>query len=282
MDVKLKAILEKLYSEMNSLDKVKRDPVSFPHKFEKEEDIEISSFVSACFAFGKVDKILETLEKIFSTMDYSPHLYLKSSSYRDIKRDFSGFVYRFVDEESVSDFLFGLSDIVRNGGLYNLVSDNIFDTAENIYKEIFSYSKNPSALKKSNLLCDIRKRSACKRLNLFFRWMVRKDNVDFGLWQRKIKPDKLIIPLDTHILRIAGRLGLTKNKNSSLKTAIDITESLKFFDENDPVKYDFSLCHTGIQGICNADVEKAKCNVCYLKEFCIEGKIKANKFNGGF
>ena len=278
----LKDILEKLYNEMNTDGREKKDPVRFPHMFKDSRDIELSAFISACFAFGKVEKILETLNYIFSVMEFSPYLYLKSSTYSDIENDFQGFVYRFVNEQAITEFLFVISLIAKNGGFFRLVGENPVDTAENIYLFFTENSKNKEALLKSNLLCDISKKSACKRLNLFFRWMVRKDNVDFGLWQGKIKPSDLIIPLDTHILRIAGRLGLTKRRNSSLKTAIDITESLKFFDKNDPVKYDFSLCHTGIQGICNADVEKAKCNVCYLKEFCIEGKIKANKFNGGF
>ncbi len=274
MEKGFKLILEKLYKEMNNLEKVKKDPVSFPHKFNREEDIEISAFISACFAFGRVDKILETLEKIFLKMENSPWDYLKTSSRSDIENDFKGFVYRFVDEKAIAEFLKGLSGIVKKGGLYIFIEDNIFDTASTIYQTLFYFAEDTNALKKSNLLCDIKKKSACKRLNLFFRWMVRRDNVDFGLWQKKIKPDNLVIPLDTHILRISGRLGLTHRKDSSLKTAVDITESLKLYHKYDPVRYDFSLCHTGIQGICNKDIKKAKCSLCYLKEYCIEGKMK--------
>ena len=271
----IKKILDKLYIEMNSLEKVGKDPVSFPHKFEKEEDIEVSAFISACFAFGNVNKILETLERIFSTMNYEPYYYLKTSTKGDILKGFKGFVYRFVDEHSIGEFLYSLGSLLKkHGRLIDFAEENAIKTAESIFKGVNSFADNPLLIKKSNLLPDITKKSPCKRLNLFLRWMVRKDNVDFGLWSGKLKPSKLIIPLDTHILRISKRLGFTKRKNSSLKTAIEITESLKEFNPSDPVKYDFSLCHTGIQGICNADIKKAKCSLCALQPFCIEGKMK--------
>ena len=270
-----KKVLDKLYIEMNSLEKVGNDPVSFPHKFKEEKDIEISAFISACFAFGNVSKILETLEKIFNKMNFEPYYYLVSGTKEDILNDFNGFVYRFVDENSITEFLYSLGSLLKKyGRLIEFAEENAIQTAENIFKGINSFADNPLLIKKSNLLPDITKKSPCKRLNLFFRWMVRKDNVDFGLWSDKIKPSNLIIPLDTHILRISNRLGFTQRKNSSLKTAIEITDSLKKFNPSDPVKYDFSLCHTGIQGICNADIKKAKCSLCALQPFCIEGKMK--------
>ncbi len=275
MDKDFKKILDKLYIEMNSLEKVGKDPVSFPHKFEKEKDIEISAFISACFAFGNVNKIIETLERIFNTMNYEPYYYLKTSTKKDILKDFKGFVYRFVNENSIGEFLYSLGILLKkHGRLIDFAEENAIKTAENIFNGINSFADNPDLIKKSNLLPDITKKSPCKRLNLFFRWMVRKDNVDFGLWSGKLKPSQLIIPLDTHILRISKRLGFTKRKNSSLKTAIEITENLKQFNPSDPVKYDFSLCHTGIQGICNADINKAKCTFCSLQPCCIEGKMK--------
>ncbi|BBB33087.1 conserved hypothetical protein [Thermotomaculum hydrothermale] len=275
MNKEFKVVLDKLYNEMNSIEKVKNDPVSFPHKFKDEKDIEVSAFISACFAFGSVKKILETLDKIFKTMNFEPYHYLKNIDKKGIKEDFRGFVYRFVDENSIIEFLNSLSSVLkRKGRLIDLAEKNIIQTAENIFLEINSFADYPDLIKKSNLLPDIRKKSPCKRLNLFFRWMVRKDNVDFGLWRDKIKPSQLIIPLDTHILRISKRLGLTDRRDSSLKTALDISNSLKKFNPQDPIRYDFSLCHTGIQGICNADVSKAKCNLCSLQPFCIEGKMK--------
>ncbi len=271
---RLKDILEKLYKEMNTDGKNKKDPVRFPHMFKDCRDIEFSAFIAACFAFGKVDKIIETLDKIFSAMEYSPYNYLRSSTYSDIENDLKNFVYRFVNQKAITEFLYVLSLLAKKEGFSPLIASTPIDTARNIYLFFVSACKNKEALLKSNLICDITKKSPCKRLNLFFRWMVRKDNVDFGLWEGKIKKSDLIIPLDTHILRISKLLSLSSGGNPSLKRAIEITESLKKFDPEDPVKYDFSLCHTGIQGICNKDIKKAKCSLCYLKEFCIEGKMK--------
>ncbi len=271
----LKKVLDRLYNEMNSEQRITNDPVSFPHKFLKEKDIEVAAFISACFAFGNVNKILETLSKIFMIMDFEPYLYLISVSQSDLQRDFRGFVYRFVDEKAIVEFLSSIGKYLsEKGRLVEMVEDGVFQTSLNIHRTLMAYSENNYALKKSNLIPDISKGSPCKRLNLFFRWMVRKDNVDFGLWSERIKPSSLIIPLDTHILKISRRLGFTKRKNSSLKTAMEITDYLRQLDPDDPVKYDFSLCHTGIQGICNKDISRARCNICYLQPFCVEGKMK--------
>lgn len=278
MDKGLKDVLDKLYNEMNSLKKVKNDPVSFPHRFKDEKDIEISAFISACFAFGNVKNILETLENIFKTMEYQPYYYLTSSSKGDFKSDFKGFVYRFVQGDSIAELFFSLSAFLKKKGrLIEISYSDYYSTLSSIYENLINLADNPDLIKKSNLLPDITKNSPCKRLNLFLRWMVRKDNIDFGLWSEKIKPSSLIIPLDTHILRISKRLNFTKRKTSSLKTAVEITESLKKFDSFDPVKYDFSICHTGIQGVCNSDMKKARCNLCDLQQFCYEGKIKTKR-----
>ncbi len=276
----LKRVLDRLYNEMNSEQKINNDPVSFPHKFSKEKDIEIAAFISSCFAFGKVNKIIETLGNVFRKMRYEPYFYLVESDRYDIFRDFKGFKYRFVNDEALSVFFNSLGKILRDRGrLIDLAGGDILETAKSIYTEIMANADNPLLIKKSNLIPDISKGSPCKRLNLFFRWMVRKDNVDFGLWSDKIKPSSLIIPLDTHILRISRRLGFTNRKNSRLKTAMEITDCLRKFSPDDPVKYDFSLCHTGIQGICNSDVKKASCFLCNLQPFCIEGKIKEKNYS---
>ena len=107
------------------------------------------------------------------------------------------------------------------------------------------------------------KGSACKRPNLFLRWMVRTQDVDFGIWDR-IPPSKLIIPLDTHIAKIARCIGLTKRTSSDWKTAKEITDSLKKFDPEDPLKYDFALCHHGISGLCKGGKSESSCSSCFF------------------
>jgi uncharacterized protein (TIGR02757 family) len=110
--------------------------------------------------------------------------------------------------------------------------------------------------------------SACKRLNLFLRWMVRPDDgIDFGIW-KKISPSQLIIPLDTHVARIARRIGLTRRTSADWKTALEVTHALRQLDSADPVKYDFAICKLGMLGICPARHDPAKCAACSLNPFC--------------
>jgi len=268
----MKKVLEKLYIEMNSLEKIYPDPVCFVHKFQSVEDREIAALISSLFAFGKVENIMKTLEVIFSTMKYSPYLYLKQASFHSINNDFKGFCYRFVSEKGMTEFLFSLSELVKgHGKLKNLViKDNLLNSISLIRETLLGFAKNSSVLLKTNLLADVKKGSPVKRWMLFSRWMVRKDNVDIGLWNDLISPSQLIIPLDTHILRICGYLGFTNRKNSSMKTAIEITDALKKINREDPVKYDFSICHLGIRDVCTVKVTMRKCKFCPLEKFCSE------------
>lgn len=274
MKESMKFILDNLYVEMNSLEKIYPDPVCLVHKFKKDEDLEIVALISALFAFGKVENILKTLDLIFTKMDHSPYIYLKKASHYRIISDFKGFCYRFVDELGMIEFLSSLSELVKKyEKLGNLVvKDDLLETLSQIRKVILGFSSDRSVLLKTNLLADVYKGSPAKRWMLFSRWMVRKDNVDIGLWNHLIKPASLVIPLDTHILRIGGYLNFTNRKDSSMKTAIEITESLKKMDELDPVKYDFSICHLGIRNVCTVKDKSKKCDICPLADYCSENK----------
>lgn len=272
MKKKMKKILDTLYLEMNSLEKIYPDPVFFVHRFKNEEDVEIAALISGLFAFGKVDLILKNLELIFSKMQNSPYLYLKNTTYSKIQQDFKGFCYRFVNEQGMTEFLYSLSQIVKKHGSLKdlLIKNQLIDSLDNIRTHLLKYSKSEEKLLKTNLIADLKKGSPAKRWMLFSRWMVRKDNVDIGLWNELLSPKNLIIPLDTHILRIGGYLNFTNRKNSSMKTALEITESLKKIDKEDPVKYDFAICHLGIRNFCTVKKDTRLCKKCPLSPFCKE------------
>src|SRR3569832_1913961 len=203
----------------------------------------------------------------------------------DLKKEaprFQGIYYRMNTSEDLLAFIYLMSRTVRKYGsigalfrsLYREEEPDLGPTLSRFVGAVFSfatgpvYGKNviPDGLRQ--LLSSPASGSACKRLNLFLRWMVRPDdNVDFGLW-KEIPPGKLVIPLDTHIIRISRYLGLTARKSPDWKMAKEITYSLKRLDPHDPLKYDFSLCHLGISGACPIEKDRAKCSVCPLLAAC--------------
>jgi uncharacterized protein (TIGR02757 family) len=275
----MRKLFDKLYCEMNSLEKIYPDPIFFVHKYENKFDIEVAALISALFAFGKVENIMKNLEMIFAKFGNSPYVYITKSSKNDFKKDFGKFSYRFVNNEGMIEFLYGLSKTLQAyHSLSELtIKDNLLETLNNIRQTVLINCENQNALLKTNLLADIYKGSPIKRWMLFSRWMIRKDNVDLGLWQNIIKPDKLIIPLDTHILRIGRFLGFHNFNTSSMKTAVTITNYLKKINKNDPVKYDFSICHLGIRNVCSAKESLRKCNICQVSEFCNNSQITIKK-----
>jgi len=268
----MKQLFDKLYLEMNSLDKIYPDPVFFVHKFQNEQDLEVVALISSLFAFGKVENIMKNLEAVFSKMENSPYFYIKKGTKQKFENNFKDFSYRFVSEKGMVEFLSGLSKTLQKyGSLQALtIKDDLLASLNNIRASIFLHSQNQDILSKTNLLADIYKGSPIKRWMLFARWMIRKDNVDIGLWNGIIKPDKLIIPLDTHILRIGRYLNFHNSKTPSMKTAIQITNALKKLDKEDPVKYDFSICHLGIRNVCSAKKTLRKCDICPIAQFCNE------------
>ncbi|NOX16685.1 MAG: TIGR02757 family protein, partial [Chlorobi bacterium] len=228
------------------------DPLEFPRRFERKNDIEISAFVSAVFAFGGVLQIEKILSKIHSLFGKSPLRFVKQ--FERSKKISSDLYHRFYSSEDVKTFFLILNEIYSNNGslkkLFLTGCDkndlNLKDSISNFSKSILEIAENLSPLSDGVkfMFPNPYKGSACKRMNLFLRWMVRKDELDFGLW-KEIPASKLLIPVDTHIARICRELGLTKRKNVSWKMAEEITENLKRFDADDPVKYDFAICHIG-------------------------------------
>jgi len=254
---------EKLKNKLNyhykafDITKISPDPIEFPHKFSSTNDIEVSAFIASVFAFGNVSQILKTIENILGIMENDPYNFVSNYNYSKDKSLFKNVKHRFYTSEDIAAFFAGLNTIYKTYGSLNyLFLLYYFEKANNIKGALSFFSNNLTdiVIKSSKISSngikfmfpDPLKGSACKRQNLFLRWMIRKDEIDFGLW-KEIPTDKLVIPVDTHIAQICKKLELTKLKNVSWKMAEEITNNLKKIDSTDPVKYDFALCHIGIR-----------------------------------
>jgi len=248
----LKRKLEYHYRAFDK-NKISPDPIEFPKKFSNYFDIEISAFLSSVFAYGNINQIKTSLKKLHSLLGESPHKFIMNFSEKDSSK--INFKHRFYTEKDIATLLFILRKVYENYNTLNyLFLLYYFPKDKNLKNSISFFSNNLLGLIDEKALTngikfmfpDPFRGSACKRMNLFLRWMVRKDNIDFGLW-KEIPASQLVIPVDTHIARISRSLKLTNRKVVSWKMAEEITENLKKFDKTDPVKYDFSLCHIGIR-----------------------------------
>jgi uncharacterized protein (TIGR02757 family) len=261
MDCKInKKSLDNLYKNYNKRVLVNPDPLIFLYSYEVPKDREIVALISASLAYGRVSQILKSIDIVLKKLGESPSEYLKYTKEADIKKNLKGFRHRFTSDEEISKFLIGIKrTIIKHESLQNLFYKNINNDDENVLNSLSKFVteiKEQGDLKKSSLLSDPQKGSACKRLNLFLRWMIRTDEVDPGGWTM-ISPKKLIIPLDTHMYQFAKIYKITNRKNADIKTAIQITNFFKKICPNDPVKYDFSITRFGIHPeLCLKDLVK--------------------------
>jgi len=254
-NVKLKSKLNYHYRAFNK-GSISPDPVEFPHKFNGKKNIEISAFISSVFAYGTVRQILNTLEKVHQIMGDEPHRFVLNYDFEKDAEKFDGIVHRFFSPNDIAVLFHILNRVYREyRSLRYLFLLYHFEGEPNIKLALSRFSKNllNIGMEKSELtpglkfmFPDPKRGSACKRMNLFLRWMVRKDKVDFGLW-KEISPAQLVIPVDTHIAKICKDLKLAKSKTANWKMAEEITENLKKFSRTDPVKYDFAICHIGMR-----------------------------------
>ncbi|MCW8803075.1 MAG: TIGR02757 family protein [Ignavibacteriaceae bacterium] len=235
--------------------KLEPDPLQFSHKFKDENDIEVMAFIASVFAYGNVKQIVNTLNRFLAIANNKPYRFIQSFSTNNSK--LGNFIHRFYSTEDILQ-LFQLLNLVYNefGSLKKLFLTGYQEVDSNTKNAITNFSNHflQKAQDEYGTLSRVlkfmfplpEKGSACKRMNLFLRWMVRKDELDFGLW-REIPTSKLIIPVDTHVARICKQLKLTKRKIVSWQMAEEITYNLKQFDPNDPIKYDFAICHIGMR-----------------------------------
>jgi len=228
------------------------DPVWNLHKFSDAKDIEIIGLITSCYAYGQVNLINNFIGKLLNRIGNKPHEFTINFTKRKDKKYLSGLGYRFHTADDLVNLIQSLRTALDSYlSLQNLFVKNYSEEHNNIIPALSSFSAKLNHNVKNNkreksyfayLLPDPLQGSTCKRLMLFLRWMVRKDEIDFGIWD-KIPPAKLIMPVDVHISRVAKKLMLVKRKSVDLKFAVELTGRLKKIDNADPVKYDFSLCH---------------------------------------
>lgn len=250
----LKKLLNKKAKLYNQASFIKNDPITIPHQFTKLQDVEIMAFWTAMLAWGQRVTIINKSNELVALMDNAPHDFIIDYKPNDLKR-FLNFKHRTFNTTDTLYFLTFLQDYYRkNNSLETAFSNYISKKDGNIENGLVAFHNNFFALPnapertKKHIATPLRK-STCKRLCMFLRWMVRKDNagVDFGLW-KNIKPSQLLCPLDVHVERVARHFGLITRKQRDWKTVLELTDNLKQFDKKDPVRYDFALFGMGIEG----------------------------------
>jgi uncharacterized protein (TIGR02757 family) len=243
---KVKAILDKACNRYNKPDFIKDDPISIPHLFNKKQDIEIMGFFAAILAWGRRSTIINKCHELIERMDHQPYDFVCGATDREMQR-IPGFKHRTFKDIDLLYFLSFLSfHYHKHESLESAFTKPLKSSDKNVspalihFKSYFFSLEHPERTKKH--ISSPETNSSCKRLNMFLRWMVRKDEkgVDFGIW-KGITPSQLLCPLDVHVARSARNLGLLNRKYNDYKAVIELSDNLRQLDPEDPVRYDFAL-----------------------------------------
>ena len=258
----LRPKLDTLYAEFNARHSV-TDPVWFAHKFARPADREVVAFISAALAFGRVQSVINSIGGMLEVMGSSPAAFVRGFDPARDRKCFAHLVHRWTNGADFAALVWILHQTIeRSGSIEGFFADGMPTDAVTVGEGLQSFSTRALEMDMRPIYGRARPKpgvayffsrpssgGACKRLNLFLRWMVRHDSVDLGVWA-KVKPSQLIVPLDTHVIRVGQCLQLTKLKSPGWRMAVDITKSLREIDPVDPVKFDFSICHLGMMNAC--------------------------------
>lgn len=248
--IALSELLNSRAEQYNSSAFIATDPISIPHQFNQKEDIEISAFLTATISWGQRSTIIQNARRLMKLMDSEPSAFLQGASELEFGR-FSKFVHRTFNGDDTLFLVSSLRTFYRdNGGLEEAFlsgyrsEHSIRDSIQQFRTSLFD---QPHLKRSEKHIANPSAGSACKRINMFLRWMVRKDQkgVDFGIW-KFINPSDLQCPLDVHSGRVARKLGLLNRKQDDWKSVEELTDELRTFDPEDPVKYDFALFGLGV------------------------------------
>jgi uncharacterized protein (TIGR02757 family) len=252
MDEKIRIFLEQKQAEYNRPFFVAADPVAIPHEFSTMQDKEISGFFAAIFAWGNRTTILNKSRELMQLMDNAPHDFCRNHGDADLKK-LLGFRHRTFNATDLLYFIaFFKEHYSRHDSLETAFTQwmhpqdiNVENALDGFYDYFFSLPHVPARTLKH--IAAPKKKSACKRINMFLRWMVRSDNngVDFGIW-KKIDPSQLVIPLDLHVARVARHFNLLHRTQADWLAAVELTNTMKTLDPSDPAKYDFALFGLGV------------------------------------
>lgn len=261
----LKERLDEAVEKFNQPQFIENDPIRIPHRFSKLQDIEIIGFWTSMLAWGQRKTIINNANRLIELMDGAPHDFIINHQEKDRAKfaDFKHRTFQYTDTLYFLEFFqyFYSNNKTLETGFSQFITsddDNIENGLKGFHELFFSLEDAPKRTRK-HVATPIRK-STCKRLNMFLRWMVRPNDtgVDFGLW-KNIKTSQLLMPLDVHVDRIARRFNLIERKQTDWKTVLELTNALKVFDATDPVKYDFALFGIGI------DEKKARADLAAKK-----------------
>ncbi|UYZ63815.1 TIGR02757 family protein [Hymenobacter weizhouensis] len=245
----VRALLDERYERYDQPAFIAADPISIPHQFSRRQDVEISGLFAALLAWGRRPTIISKCRELLQRMDDAPYQFVTQHHHDDLKR-LLGFCHRTFCDTDLLYFVhwlrwfYGGHDTLEEAFLLGQTQK---ERLENFHNLFFSLPDAPQRTRKH--VATPARGSACKRVNMYLRWMVRPDarGVDFGLW-RRLSPAELVCPCDVHVERVARRLGLLTRRQVDWLAAEDLTAHLRTFDPEDPVKYDFALFGLGVEG----------------------------------
>ncbi len=274
-ELEKRAFLEQLYEQFHRPEYLAGDPLVMAHRYDRPEDQEVAALISAAFAFGTIKAILGLLETLMGQLGPRPAEWLKERRPGDLRGALAGLYYRTAREEDIEVFLALLGEALRRHGSLGMLWRAVDHPSETTAmpalarftgaiqelpvaplvarrRQMQRAGGKVSGLASIHtiLLASPARGSACKRMNLFLRWVSRPaDGIDLGLWTDFLSPARLVMPIDTHVFRICRHLGLTKRKSPDLRTAEEITARLKRLNPEDPTRYDFALVRAGIEDV---------------------------------
>lgn len=275
----LKAALDDVRARVDVRARRAADPVSMVHRFASREDQELVALVASSCAFGNVKAIKLKLSELFERIGPSPAK--AADDPKTLRKNLAGWVHRVYKGDDLARLLVGARVLQREAGTLGKAFARELATADAeepdqglaLREALGAFCdriRKAGGLKNRHLLADARAGSASKRLMLFLRWMVRPaDGIDLGLWTNDVDPARLLVPVDVHIHKLSRNLGLTKRKNVTWKTAVEITSELSRFDPKDPTRYDFSLCHMGMVQRCPSRRDAVRCEGCGVRPVCV-------------
>jgi uncharacterized protein (TIGR02757 family) len=276
---RLASSLERLYQDYNREDSA-ADPVQLVRPFTRPEDREIAGFCAAALAFGRVASVLASISTLFRIMGDRPAQFVREFEPSRPHPELRAMVHRWTRGVDLAALLWILRQMLeRSGSIEAFFAAGLAESDVDVGGALDSFSRRALAIDVRPVYGRMPKRagvcyffprpsagSACKRLNLFLRWMVRRDQVDLGVWS-SVRAGQLIVPLDTHIIRLGRCLRLTRYTSPGWKMASDITAHLRTLDPEDPVRFDFSICHVGIMNACGFGRRQGD-SQCPLKGHC--------------
>lgn len=259
----MKAALDAQYEGFNAPDAA-RDPIQIVRRYAEVRDREVVAFVAAGLAFGRVASIMTSIESVCAVMAPSPATFVREFDRRRDGARLAGFVHRWIKGREMTALFLALQGMLREfGSIEACFAAGHAPSDEDVGPAIEAFGRRGG---KNWFFSRPSTGAACKRMNLFLRWMIRRDAVDPGGWTM-IPASKLVIPLDTHTIRLGQCLRLTTRMSPGWKMATDITRALRQFDPADPVRYDFSLCHIGMNGQCTYGMSRDN-EACPLHPHC--------------